>query len=168
MSAQFILGIVGTIIAAAMVWLCSRLFNKRQLYVISENLYKNSLLTDKGIVCEISIFNRGRQIEEDIELTLDNNLSYELLAYNDSNASLDNNIIKIKRLHLKSMVGILLLIEQGEFSYKKIHKVESKTEKGRVVEKLAEVPMNYVDLILAFFLFLLFIGLGGVGGYLFR
>ncbi|MDN5511306.1 MAG: hypothetical protein L0G64_03125, partial [Acinetobacter sp.] len=89
MSAQFILGIVGTIIAAAMVWLCSRLFNKRQLYVISENLYKNSLLTDKGIVCEISIFNRGRQIEEDIELTLDNNLSYELLAYNDSNASLD-------------------------------------------------------------------------------
>lgn len=168
MNSEQILGVIVGLIILGVGWVAKTLFHSRQLYVVSENLYGNSLLTDKGIICEISIFNRGRQVEEDIEITLDNNLKYELLAYNDANAVLEKNIIKINRLHKKSKLGVLLLVEEGDFTFKKINKVESKSEKGRIVEKLDQVPANYIDGILGFIIFMILIVLGGAGGYFYK
>lgn len=168
MNLEQIFGVIIGLIILGVGWVAKTLFHSRQLYVVSENLYGNSLLTDKGIICEISIFNRGRQVEEDIEITLDNTLKYELLAYNDANAVLEKNVIKINRLHKKSKLGVLLLVEEGDFTFKKINKVESKSEKGRIVEKFDQVPANYIDGILGFIVFMILMVLGGAGGYFYK
>jgi len=120
MNQELILKILITVISSLVMIFLTYIFKRRQLYIATENLYRTSEISNKGILCEISIFNRGRQIEEDIKVSLDNSLKYELLAFNDSNMSLDENIIKIDRLHKKSKVSVLLLVENGDFSYKRL------------------------------------------------
>ncbi|WP_312051048.1 hypothetical protein [Acinetobacter schindleri] len=168
MNQELILKILITVISSLVMIFLTYIFKRRQLYIATENLYRTSEISNKGILCEISIFNRGRQIEEDIKVSLDNSLKYELLAFNDSNMSLDENIIKIDRLHKKSKVSVLLLVENGDFSYKQILQVDSKTEKGRIIEKVEDVPPNLFDLIVVLFLLVPFIGAGAWAGYLYN
>lgn len=167
MNQELILKILITVISSLVMIFLTYIFKRRQLYIATENLYRTSEISNKGILCEISIFNRGRQIEEDIKVSLDNSLKYELLAFNDSNMSLDENIIKIDRLHKKSKVSVLL-VENGDFSYKQILQVDSKTEKGRIIEKVEDVPPNLFDLIVVLFLLVPFIGAGAWAGYLYN
>ena len=168
MNQELILRILVTVISSLVVIFLTYIFKRRQLYVATENLYRTSEISNKGILCEISIFNRGRQIEEDIKVSLDNSLKYELLAFNDSNMSLDQNVIKISRLHKKSKVSVLLLVENGDFSFKQILQVDSKTEKGKVIQKVEEIPPNLFDLIFAFFLLIPLVGVGAWAGYLYN
>lgn len=167
MNQEIILKILITIISSLVMIFLTYIFKRRQLYVATENLYRTSEISNKGVLCEISIFNRGRQIEEDIKVSLDNSLKYELLAFNDSNMSLDKNVIKIARLHKKSKVSVLLLVENGDFSSKQILQADSKTEKGKVIEKVEEIPPNLFDLIVAFFLLIPLVGAGAWAGYIF-
>jgi len=81
--------------------------------------------------------------------------------------SLDKNVIKIARLHKKSKVSVLLLVENGDFSSKQILQADSKTEKGKVIEKVEEIPPNLFDLIVAFFLLIPLVGAGAWAGYIF-
>lgn len=167
MNQDVILKVLIAVISSLVMAFLTYIFKRRQLYVATENLYRTSEISNKGILCEISIFNRGRQIEEDIKVSLDNSLKYELLAFNDSNMSLDKNVIKIARLHKKSKVSVLLLVENGDFGYKQILQVDSKTEKGKVIEKVEDIPQNLFDLIVAFFLLIPLIGVGAWTGYIF-
>lgn len=167
MNQELILKILVGIISSLIMIFLTYIFKRRQLYVATENLYRTSEITNKGTLCEISIFNRGRLIEEDIKVSLDNSLNYELVAFNDSNMSLDSNVIKISRLHKKSKVSVLLLVENGDFSHKQIIQVDSKTEKGKVIEKVEEIPPNLFDLILGLILLLPFIGGSAWVGYIF-
>lgn len=141
------------------------IFKRRQLYVVTENLYRTSEISNKGTLCEISIFNRGRLIEEDIRVSLDNSLKYELVAFNDSNMSLEKNIIKINRLYKKSKVSVLLLVENGDFTHKQIIQVDSKTEKGKVIKELEGVPPNVFDLLIVFITIIPIFGLAYYIGY---
>ncbi|MHA3056831.1 hypothetical protein ACX1NT_02745 [Acinetobacter sp. ANC 5584] len=167
MNQEIILKILVGVISSLIMISLTYIFKRRQLYVIAENLYRNSGISNKGILCEISIFNRGRLIEEDIRVSLDNSLKYELVAFNDSNMTLENNVIKVARLHKKSKVSVLILVENGDFSYKQILQVDSKTEKGKIIEKIEDVPPNLLDLILAFSLLLPFIGGSAWAGYIY-
>ncbi|MDY6451287.1 hypothetical protein [Acinetobacter faecalis] len=168
MNQEIILKILIAIISSLVMIFLTYIFKRRQLYVATENLYRTSEISNKGVLCEISIFNRGRQIEEDIKVSLDNSLKYELLAFNDSNMSLDKNIIKISRLHKKSKVSVLLLVENGDFTHKQIIQVDSKTEKGKVIKNVEEVPPNLFDLILGFLLLLPFIVVSAWAGYIYK
>lgn len=167
MNQELILKILVGVISSLIMISLTYIFKRRQLYVAAENLYRNSGISNKGVLCEISIFNRGRLIEEDIRVSLDNSLKYELVAFNDSNMTLENNIIKVARLHKKSKVSVLILVENGDFSHKQILQVDSKIEKGKIIEKIEDVPPNLLDLILAFSLLLPFIGVSAWAGYIF-
>lgn len=167
MNQELILKILVGVISSLIMISLTYIFKRRQLYVAAENLYRNSGISNKGILCEISIFNRGRLIEEDIRVSLDNSLKYELVAFNDSNMTLENNVIKVARLHKKSKVSVLVLVENGDFSYKQILQVDSKTEKGKIIEKIEGVPPNLLDLILGLFLLLPFIGGSAWAGYIY-
>lgn len=168
MTQEILLKLLVGIISSFIVIFLTYIFKRRQLYVVTENLYRTSEITNKGVLCEISIFNRGRQIEEDIKVSLDNSLKYELLAFNDSNMSLDKNVIKIARLHKKSKVSVLLLVENGDFSFNQILQADSKTQKGKVIEKVEDIPPNLFDLIFVLFLFVPLIGAGAWVGYLYN
>jgi len=52
--------------------------------------------------------------------------------------------------------------------YKQILQVDSKTEKGRIIEKVEDVPPNLFDLIVVLFLLVPFIGAGAWAGYLYN
>lgn len=154
MNQELILKILVGVVSSLIMLFLTYIFKRRQLYVVTENLYRTSEISNKGILCEISIFNRGRLIEEDIKVSLDNSLKYELVAFNDSSMSLDNNIIKVNRLHKKSKISVLLLVENGDFSHKQILQVDSKTEKGKIIEKTENIPPNIFDLLLGFLVFI--------------
>ena len=165
MNQELIVKILVGIVSSLTIIFLTYIFKRRQLYVATENLYRTSEISDKGTLCEISIFNRGRQTEEDIKVSLDNSLKYELVAFNDSNMSLENNLIKINRLHKMSKVSILLLVEHGDFSYKQILQVDSKTEKGKIIKNAEQVPPNVFDLLSVFFIIIPIFGLAYYLGY---
>lgn len=165
MNQEIILKILVAIISSLIMIFLTYIFKRRQLYVVTENLYRTSEISNKGTLCEISIFNRGRLIEEDIRVSLDTSLKYELVAFNDSNMSLEKNIIKINRLHEKSKVSVLLLVENGDFTYKQIIQVDSKTEKGKVIKELDGVPPNVFDLLIVFITIIPIFGMAYYIGY---
>lgn len=115
-------------------------FKVRQIYAVVPKLHRKSFLSDNGSVSEIVIYNKGTKVEEDINLEINQELKCELLASNSSNTVIENNVIKIDRIHSHSEESIILLVEDGVISYDDLKSVSSKEKAGIVVKKIEEVP----------------------------
>ncbi len=128
------------------------LFRMRQLYVVVPKLFRHAQISQNGSLCELLVYNKGNQVEEDIQVTLDSELKGELLASSSSGISFDGSTLKIERLHKGMEASVVLLIERGLLDSAKIISVSSKGAKGRVVKKTSDMPPNYARA----FLFLVF------------
>lgn len=128
------------------------LFRMRQLYVVVLKLFRHAQISQNGSLCELLVYNKGNQVEEDIQVTLDSELKGELLASSSSGISFDGSTLKIERLHKGMEASVVLLIERGLLDSAKIISVSSKGAKGRVVKKTSDMPPNYARA----FLFLVF------------
>lgn len=60
------------------------LFRMRQLYVVVPKLFRHSQISNEGSLCELLVYNKGNQVEEDIQVSLDPELKGELLASSSS------------------------------------------------------------------------------------
>lgn len=130
------------------------LFKMRQLYATSPKLYKNLQISKNGSLCEVIILNRGNQVEEDICVSLDPDLKFELVAASTADISLEGSILKSERLHKNKEVSAILLIEGGTFDHSKIISISSKATSGRVIKKISEVPLNYAGMFLLISIFI--------------
>ncbi|WP_375194053.1 hypothetical protein [Marinobacter sp.] len=119
------------------------LFKMRQLYVATPKLYKSTAISKDGSLCEIIIYNRGNQAEEDITASLDPDLNAELLASNSSDLTLEKSHIKINRLHKGQEASAILLIENGILDPSKVISISSKGTQGKTYQKIEEVPPNF-------------------------
>jgi hypothetical protein len=86
------------------------------------------------------VFNRGFKTEENIDVTLNPSLKYELLGANSPDASVDKNRLKMTRIAPSDEITILLVVENGVFKPDDITQTVSKETKGVTVAKLEEVP----------------------------
>lgn len=150
---KIIIGLILFIVTSVVAYL----FKMRQLYVATPKLYKSTPISKDGSLCEVIIYNRGNQVEEDIIASLDPDLKVELLASSASSLTMEQSHIKINRLHKGQEASAILLIENGPFDTTKIISVSSKGTQGKSYKKIEDVPPNYaltflvISLILGFF-----------------
>lgn len=130
--------IVGGLIVAALIgWI-----RKPRLIVLVPRSFSYSQITDRGQLVEISVFNRGFNTEETIDVTLNHAMRYELVGSNSQEVRVSGNKITIPRVGPSDDVTVLLLVEQGTFKSNDIIQCLSKETKGRTVEKVENIPPN--------------------------
>jgi len=152
---KFGVGIAAALFGAAILYT----FRMRQLYLLIPRMFSHCALFDKGKLVEIKVFNRGNNMEEDVEIVIPPELKCELLASELPGIELQKNTIKINRLAQKSEASILLLIE-GEIAENNFcPSLTSKLAKGKQFKKQDEIPPNAGSAILLIGLFLAFVSI---------
>jgi len=132
------------------------LFRMRQLYAAAPKLFRHAPISKDGSLCELIVYNKGNQVEENIQVDLDPEIKGELLASSSSDVTLVGSTMKIERLHKGCEASAMLLIENGLLDATKIIFVSSKGTKGTVVKKVTDVPPNFAK---AFLVAVLIVGI---------
>ncbi|WP_220492489.1 hypothetical protein [Shewanella sp. SR43-8] len=158
-----LVGLVVTLLGTLLIYA----FRARQLYLVVPRLFSNYLLSTNGKLVELRVFNKGRTAETDVRITLDPELKYEIVASTDSTSKIEDSAIGVPRVPPGDDYSVLLLVEGGTFTNSRISGVSSATTKGRVLEKLDEVPPNAGNALLAviFGLALLATPIAGIEGF---
>lgn len=152
----------GSVIAGLTVAAILSFLNRRQLFVIVPRMFSYSEVSS-GQIVELTVLNRGRKTEEDVEVQLSPKLSYTIIATTLPSLELtDQGFIKLRRLAKGEDVSIVLSTEGGEFTRDSVLSVTSKETKGEVknkIEESQEAPPLAIALSLAFiFLFMPTVG----------
>lgn len=158
------IGVVTTLIATGIV----THFRKRRLFVVVSSLFRHSSLTDQGTIVQLSLINRGIRTEEDIEIMLDRQLTYELVASTVSKVSLDGDTLAVPRLSANDQIQFVLMADGGTFSPSSIQGVTSRETKGQTIESLEKVPASAGTAFAALSIFLALAALTFLGGYFAR
>lgn len=125
----------GLVVAALLAWI-----RKPRLVVLLPRSFSYSQITDRGQLVEISVFNRGFKTEENVEVTLNHTLRYEMVGSNSQDSKVAGSKIHVPRIGPSDEVTVLLLVEPGTFKRDDIVLCLSKETKGVAVGKLEEVP----------------------------
>lgn len=141
---KIIIGLILFVVSSIIAYL----FKMRQLYVASPKLYRHAPVSSSGSLCEIIVYNKGNQSEENIKVNFDPDLKIELLASNSNDITLDGFTLNVDRLHKGCEVSVMLLIEKGTFDSSKITSISSKATNGKVCKKVEDVPDNYAHIFL--------------------
>ncbi|MFK5894857.1 MAG: hypothetical protein QM504_16685 [Pseudomonadota bacterium] len=152
MITEFVIGITTLLIGTVIIYS----FRSRQLYLVIPKLFGHSNISDDGKVAELTIINRGRLTEEDLRVELNPSLQYEILAASASSITLGSSVLMLQRLSGRDEVSVVLLVEKGSFSKSDISSISSKEKKGKIIEKLEDVPPNTGNVILLSVAVLLF------------
>lgn len=119
-------------------------FRVKQLYLSLTNLYGKSTISDHSSICQITVFNRGNSVEENIKIELNPNYNVSLLAYESSNLHIDNNVISLDLLHAKSQTSCMLLVEnEKSLTLSDIQAFYSKNIQGKSFDSITKIPDNY-------------------------
>ncbi len=133
-------------------------FKIKQLYVSSRKLYGESALSKKGSLSEIVIANHGNQTEENIKVILSPDITCELIASPSTDIRISSeNIISLDRLHAKTMISLLVLVEKEELKNSEILEITSADHKGSVIDTIANIPPNFGQIAIILFTIVLFI-----------
>ncbi|KRG63770.1 hypothetical protein ABB26_11235 [Stenotrophomonas humi] len=127
----------GLALAGILGWI-----RKPRLVVFVPRLFSHSRISDKGQIVEVSILNRGFKTEEQVELSLNPQLHYELIGSNNPDATLNGAKLAIPRIGSADDCSVLLQADNGKFSHEDIVKCLSKESKGTVTTKLEELPIT--------------------------
>lgn len=125
--------IISALVVFIITSIIAYLFKKRQLYLALTNLYSNSTISDKGTICQLTIYNRGNSVEEDITIELNPNIPISLLSTDSSMLTHENsnNTISMSLLHKKSKASCMLLVENdSSLTLSDIQSFYSKDTKG--------------------------------------
>lgn len=160
---NMLVGLVVTLLGTLLIYA----FKARQLYLVVPRLFSNYLLSTNGKLVELRVFNKGRIAETDVRITLDPELTYEIVASTDSTSKIEDSAIGVPRVPPGDDYSVLLLVEGGTFTNSRISSVSSAMTKGRVFEQLGDVPPNAGNALLAviFGLALLATPIAGLEGF---
>lgn len=127
----------GLVVTGIVSWI-----RKSALVLLVPRMFSYSQITDRGQLIELTVFNRGFKTEESVEITLNPMLRYEILGSNSQDVIVEKNKVKISRIGSSDEVTSLLIVENGVFKKDDITQCLSKETRGRVVDKLEEVPLT--------------------------
>lgn len=125
----------GLLLAAILGWI-----RRPRLAVFVPRTFSYNQLSDKGQLVEVTVFNRGFKTEENIDVTLNPALNYELVGANSPDAVVEKNRLKMTRIAPADEITILLNVENGVFKPDDIVQTVSKETNGITVTKLEDVP----------------------------
>jgi hypothetical protein len=117
-------------------------FRMRQLYLVVSRLFQYSKLSKSAKTMELIIVNRGRQSEEDIRIEFDPSYTYRMIALTSPTIKLEGSVLQIQRIPPRDEVSVVLETTNKNFSKKNVAAISSKTSKGKILEKIQEVPPN--------------------------
>lgn len=129
--------LAGLTLAGILGWI-----RRARLVVLVPRLFSHSKISDDGQIVEISVMNRGFKTEEQIELSLNPKLRYDLIGSNNPDATLTGSKLAIPRIGSADDCSVLLQAERGQFSHSDIVNCLSKESKATVATKLEEVPLT--------------------------
>ncbi len=133
----FLLSMLGALIVAGIVaWL-----RRPRLAYLVPKIFSHTKADLKGQLAEITIFNRGFSNEEDIVLTLNRKLKYQVIGATATGFELDESKLKIPRLGSNKEITLILTINGGPFSLADIESCLSKSTTGNGFTGLELVPM---------------------------
>lgn len=138
---KILLGVLTFVITSTLAYL----FRMRQLYVVVPKLYRHSNLSKDGSICEVVVYNKGNQVEEDIVLNIDTNLKCELIASAAGDVTIEDGKLVVKRLHKSKNSSAILMVDNGIISNESIVSISSKATVGRVVKDIDSLPVNYAS-----------------------
>ncbi|BFM20492.1 hypothetical protein [Gilvimarinus japonicus] len=149
--------IITTVFCTICVAAIFALIKSRWLYIIAPKLYLYTPISD-GQIVTLTVYNAGLLAEEDIAITLRPNCKYELIATSKSTITINGQTISINKLSRLETLEIVLLFEGSKFDHSDIESIESKSNKGKVVEKKeqASAPWQSIVGVIAIVLFLFF------------
>lgn len=136
---KIVVGLVLFVVTSVVAYL----FRMRQLYVVTPKLFRHAPISQSGSLCELIVYNKGNQVEEDIQVSLDPDIKAELLASSATGIKLTGSMLDIERLHKGSEASMMLLVENGVLDSSKIMSISSKGTKGRVCKKVNDIPPNF-------------------------
>jgi len=143
--ATLFISIVAILIATALVNYAAQ----RRLYVVVPRLFPHSRLSDEGHAAELTIINRGPFNEEDVTIEINSKINFEIIASTSPSVIVKKSIISIARIPKGDEVSFVFNVEGGDFSYKSIGSISSKNCRGKVVEKLENVPVSFGNFVSA-------------------
>jgi hypothetical protein len=149
---SLVLTLVGGLLLAALLgWI-----RRPRLTVFVPRTFSYNQLSEKGHLVEVTVFNRGFKTEENIDVTLNPALKYELLGANSPDATVEKNRLKMTRIAPSDEITMLLIVENGVFKPDDITQTVSKETKGHTVAKLEEVPPTASQRVVLVAVFLVF------------
>lgn len=147
----------GLAVAGILGWI-----RKPRLVVFVPRLFSHSRISDKGQIVEISVLNRGFKTEEQIELSLNPQLHYELIGSNNPDATLNGAKLAIPRIGSSDDCSVLLQADHGKFSHEDIVNCLSKESKGKVTTKLEELPLTAQQRVNVVVFFVIIVAVGAL------
>ncbi len=123
--------------------LIAYLYHIRQLYATSPVLFQKVPDDVKKGIAQVIVFNRGNQVEENVEVELDPSVTARMAAANLPGITLDGSVIHIERIQKKQAVNLLLWTEEKGFDSSKILSVSSNDTNGKVCRTEKDIPFNY-------------------------
>ncbi|WP_146044072.1 hypothetical protein [Pectobacterium odoriferum] len=103
------------------------IFRKRQLYFSCWNYLKNTSLSDNSCTINGSIYNKGKDKEKNVEISMPSGIKMSLVSSDYSSIKTENGKIIIDRILPKQKISIVALIE-GVTEIDKKLKPEIKSE----------------------------------------
>lgn len=147
--------IVTTVLGALFIAGIFAAINSRWLYLIAPKLYLNTPISD-GQIVSIEIYNAGLLAEEDIAITFRPSCKFELIATSKSTLSVKGKTLTIPKLSKLESITIVLLVEDKAFEHADIESLESKSTKGKIVEKKESATSLWQNIIVLPIIFLVF------------
>ncbi|MFJ4118289.1 hypothetical protein ACIPV9_17945 [Pseudomonas psychrophila] len=162
MSALFaIIKILGTIALTTMFNKFLSTFRIRQLYLAFENVLECHDPSVKGYTVSLSVYNKGKDKEKEVEILFPHAGSCQILASSYPSVVSSGNAITIDRVLPKQVVSIAVFVEGVEkLSRKNRPIIKSEDANGKSYPSKSEVPPSmgpsllFVSGCLAFLLFM--------------
>lgn len=119
-------------------------YKAKQLYLVTTQLYNKSFLSDRGTITEVIIYNRGNAVENNVTINILSELNLDLIATSDESIKKNhNNEFVISKLHAKSDISLLFLVENGSLTNREVLSFTSDMIVGKKCSEKDSVPLNY-------------------------
>ena len=125
------------LVAGLVAWI-----KKPRLAYLVPRLFTKSNISDHGQLAEVTVFNRGFGNEEDVVLSLNPKLRYEVVGSTSRDFVFFENKLSFPRIGSNNDITVVLTIEGGAFDQTDIESCLSKTTTGVGVDSLALVPSS--------------------------
>lgn len=141
------------------------IFKSGRLYLVVRSINDDLENPGRGEIVQLEIYNRGQQVERDINIELAQSGTVGLIASEKMPVTQRGNVICIERLSPLEEVCVTFRISGVHFTQDRILSVSSTNTSGKICKRRSSVPSNPIaKALLALILFLAAVGVMTIVG----
>lgn len=141
-------GLASGLLVVFLAWLAKSLFLARRLFLIQPKLFDYTELGNAkdSKTIELTIFNGGTRVEEEIKLQLSPAFQYTILASNMAGLAVTaQGVMQLERLAPKQEMTVVLIAEGGEFRKEHVVGISSKDSVGKIKDSLQDAQLTPIQ-----------------------